>query len=333
MERGGRRHGVGCGGWAFLHAAEGPPLLDATRRLALRPPADDPPRPSLMHDFGELLRRGEFSDVGVRLPGGRTVPVHRVVIASRCPGLESKLGIRSLADQATVDMDVEDGPAVQLFLEFLYTGEAPAGAAADDVASFERLLKRYEMPPPGRAPSLESDFARALRRGDYADCVVKLSGGPPPRPVHRCVLAARSEYFRKMLSIGMAEGRRREIDLSADEPSLVELLLRFLYTDTLECDCDQATALLELAHLYGLPQLSVACQNIIYGTDYIHSENVVEFFQLATRLDLEELGSYCRHLLQLHFYQGTEYLERHNATFRAMSADQRDELRSAVTNQ
>jgi hypothetical protein len=48
--------------------------------------------------------------------------------------------------------------------------------------------------------------------------------------VHRCFIAAHSKFFDKACSGMFTESQQRRIDLKEDDPSMVELMVRFFYT-------------------------------------------------------------------------------------------------------
>ena len=56
----------------------------------------------------------------------------------------------------------------------------------------------------------------------------------------QAILCARSEKFRGMFSENFVEGRKREVALPDQQPQLMRILLRYLYTD-------------EVCPEYGLP--------------------------------------------------------------------------------
>eukprot|EP00976_Prorocentrum_cordatum_P104940 1194088-Prorocentrum_minimum.AAC.1 len=67
-------------------------------------------------------------------------------------------------------------------------------------------------------------------------------------PAHRCILSARSAYFRAMLSDGFRESDSPEIHIQGTSCAAFKALLAYLYTDRMEVDEDKVL-LFDLAKL------------------------------------------------------------------------------------
>lgn len=93
---------------------------------------------------------------------------------------------------------------------------------------------------------------------DFTDAVVAANG--VDFPVHRCVLVAASAFFDKAFKTPMREGQNARIDIDNYEASVVEILLRFLYTGEIGNDENKhAAALLSLAHQLEVSHLVEHC--------------------------------------------------------------------------
>ncbi|KAL6651429.1 hypothetical protein ACP70R_010354 [Stipagrostis hirtigluma subsp. patula] len=108
--------------------------------------------------------------------------------------------------------------------------------------------------------NLHHDLACMLKDGNGAD--VTFSVGDQLFHGHRCVLAARSMVFKAELFGAMKETSTRCIKIDDMEPAVFEGLLHFIYTDSLQenCNGDKIVAmqhLLVAADRYGLDRLKL----------------------------------------------------------------------------
>ncbi len=97
---------------------------------------------------------------------------------------------------------------------------------------------RPPQPAPGAKPhSLPADLSALLASlsqpdGSSADVVVEAGGRD--FPAHRAVLAARSAFFRSLVdpSRGFTDGTAQRLSLPDADPKAFELVLRYMYTDS-----------------------------------------------------------------------------------------------------
>ncbi|XP_005100559.1 kelch-like protein 12 [Aplysia californica] len=78
-------------------------------------------------------------------------------------------------------------------------------------------------------------------------------------PAHRIVLAASSDYFNAMFTSSMKEKDKSEIDLLEIPASVMEILLDFVYTETVEVSVENVQELLPAACLLQLTGVKNAC--------------------------------------------------------------------------
>ncbi len=78
---------------------------------------------------------------------------------------------------------------------------------------------------------LVGDYGKLVEDGELADGVFVVEG--ERFPMHRNVLAARSEYFRARFKSGMQDGGSREVCYEDVSASAFGVLLRFLYAGEL----------------------------------------------------------------------------------------------------
>lgn len=173
-----------------------------------------------------------------------------------------------------------------------------------------------------------SQMRTMLADDSTADVVLKVEG--ERIYAHRCVLVARCETFRAMLSSGLAEGRPAAgdgdgedggggngtagaraagaadaerlpsaraplwtITVKETEPAVFRKMLDYLYAGAIEVEADIAPGLLALADQYMLPGLKLICGFALRKS--ITTETVCRIYQSADRFDCEgsELKQQC----------------------------------------
>ncbi|CAG5129308.1 unnamed protein product [Candidula unifasciata] len=97
-----------------------------------------------------------------------------------------------------------------------------------------------------------------LRKADKL-CDVILRVDKKCFPAHRIVLAASSDYFSAMFTNGMKEQDKLVIDLHEIPSSMMEILLDFVYTETVEVSVENVQELLPAACLLQLTGVKNAC--------------------------------------------------------------------------
>jgi speckle-type POZ protein len=111
-------------------------------------------------------------------------------------------------------------------------------------------------------PDLHGHLERMLRDGKGTDVTIDVRG--QAFRAHRCVLAARSPVFDAELFGAMKRKDTERIGVEDMEPAVFELLLHFIYTDSLPgngegCGTAVTQHLLVAADRYGLDKLKEAC--------------------------------------------------------------------------
>ncbi|XP_060575293.1 BTB/POZ domain-containing protein 3-like [Ruditapes philippinarum] len=104
---------------------------------------------------------------------------------------------------------------------------------------------------------------------------------------HKIVLAARSPVFQQMF-FGAFKQNKEEIDA---EKRVFDLLLRYIYSDTVTLHEDTASDLLQLAHMYQIPTLVELCAD--YLQTILTPENACEILQLAIMYEIASLTEAC----------------------------------------
>jgi len=124
------------------------------------------------------------------------------------------------------------------------------------------------VPPPEMGSCMEN----ALTEGPFSDVTVVADGRE--FPAHRVILAQRSEVFRTMFEVDMAENRDNRVvieDLSTDT---ISDLLTFIYTDLAPNINMLAQELLVAAEKYNIPRLKALCEEELANT--LDIDNVID---------------------------------------------------------
>jgi speckle-type POZ protein len=142
--------------------------------------------------------------------------------------------------------------------------------------------------------NLAQQFECLLKDGKGTDVTFSVDG--QLFHAHRCVLAARSSVFEAELLGPMKKKPRQHIDILDMEPSIFEVLLHFIYTDSLPVDSEASENermqhLLVAADRYGLERLRVMCEaKLCQGIDV---QTVATTLALAEQHHCVQLKNAC----------------------------------------
>ncbi|XP_053391415.1 uncharacterized protein LOC128554193 [Mercenaria mercenaria] len=107
---------------------------------------------------------------------------------------------------------------------------------------------------------------------------------------HKIVLAARSPVFQAMFFGPCANGKD-EVQLDNAEAKVLDLFLRYIYSDTVTLAEENASSVLEMAHYYQVSNLVQFCAD--YLTSITTAENACEILNLALRYEVTTLRDAC----------------------------------------
>lgn len=82
--------------------------------------------------------------------------------------------------------------------------------------------------PPNRNPKIELDLVKLLDSGEFSDITVEASG--LRIRAHKNILAARSEYFRAMLTHNTIEANSGHVKINDIKAQIMRAVLRFIYS-------------------------------------------------------------------------------------------------------
>nr|XP_020165420.1 BTB/POZ and MATH domain-containing protein 1-like [Aegilops tauschii subsp. strangulata] len=148
--------------------------------------------------------------------------------------------------------------------------------------------KRYLIVDP--PPELSGRLHRALKNGRGTDITLLVGGRE--FSAHRFMLAAQSPVFESLFG-PMMDKDTRCVEIADMEPAIFEMLLHYVYTDSLppcgEGDYDAATMqhLLVGAVRYGLDRLKVMCEKRLCRN--IDASTVMSTLALATHHNSDQL--------------------------------------------
>lgn len=107
------------------------------------------------------------------------------------------------------------------------------------------------------ASTFAADWRAYFNNSHLSDIELRVEGRAIP--AHRVVLAARCEYFARLLLSGMREAQGGVIDVDGVRYDIFVHLLDYLYTDALDFPPESALELLTAADRYGLDRLKREC--------------------------------------------------------------------------
>jgi hypothetical protein len=262
-----------------------------------------------------------FADLHLDAPG-RTVRVHQAMVWARATHARSDDAVPlwrnepplppSGAPSGTGPLHVTtlsaDDDLLHRFALFTYTDTMKD--ASD--APLTELLLRQGLPSAPRfgadenANAIADALGRLLASQRFTDLTIDVgsesalqnvsfavaarrSADPPEGAsfrVHRFVLAARSPYFRALLSSGMSEARAAKLAYPDVDSDAFRAFVHYLYTDKLDvnlvADCSVQTLI--LACRFGVERLSSLLQQLIF--DNMEQDVAVSLFVLARSYNL-----------------------------------------------
>jgi len=124
---------------------------------------------------------------------------------------------------------------------------------------------------------------------------------------HRAILAAKSDYFRTLLTSGMKESHSKEVELKETPIKGFRLLLRYIYTghmSLMEQELQVVLDILGLAQKYCFTVLETSVTNHLCSI--LDVERVCQIFQYASMYDIKPLVESCYEFIDDH---GEEVLE------------------------
>ena len=161
---------------------------------------------------------------------------------------------------------------------------------------------------------LTADYGRLLEDDAFADATFEV-GGTTIR-AHKAILAARSAYFRGMLTSQCAEAQAgATIRVGDTTPAAFQRLLGFVYTDALELDDAVVIDVMRKAKEYQLERAYNLCMR--HCMRHAAPANAVAWLIRASECRLDELHDVALRYVRRHFGEIRETAVESLAALRA----------------
>lgn len=132
---------------------------------------------------------------------------------------------------------------------------------------------------------LQDGLCDLLENDKFVDCVLKIQDRT--FPCHRLVLAASSPFFKAMFLSDLEESKKREIVLKDVEPSVMGMILRYLYTSDISLTEQNVQDIFMVANMYQIPSIFSVC--VSYLQEKLVLGNCLAIFRLGLLLDCPRL--------------------------------------------
>lgn len=233
--------------------------LSALKDLSVQAELARPPATTFKQDLSSLYDFKYCTDCDLVFRGS-VFPVHRALLSVRCPYFRDLLagcpgfGARICLELRSSPVDI---PLFSSLLRYLYTGDLCSHDPTIDVNLLRRLGEDFGTPNP-----LEHDLRYLLETGDYADAALVFTSegsdyhrpdsssseyGFRPKlelPCHKCILSARSPFFRNLISRRTRTDEENErsmhvptkivLDETVIPKRYARVLLHAIYLDTVD---------------------------------------------------------------------------------------------------
>lgn len=140
---------------------------------------------------------------------------------------------------------------------------------------------------------LQDGLCDLLENEKFVDCVLKIQD--QEFPCHRLVLAASSPFFKAMFLSELEESKKREIVLKDVEPSIMGMILRYLYTSDINLTEQNVQDIFMVANMYQIPSIFSVC--VSYLQEKLVLGNCLAIFRLGLLLDCPRLALAAREFI------------------------------------
>lgn len=133
---------------------------------------------------------------------------------------------------------------------------------------------------------LQDGLCDLLETDTMVDCVLKIKD--KEFPCHRLVLAACSSYFRAFFKSGVEASKQREIVLEDVEPGVMGMILKYLYTSSINVTEQNVQDIFALANMLQIPSIFTVCVSFLQRR--LSLSNCLAIFRLGLMLDCPRLA-------------------------------------------
>ncbi|KAJ5073518.1 hypothetical protein M0811_08635 [Anaeramoeba ignava] len=114
---------------------------------------------------------------------------------------------------------------------------------------------------------------------------------------HKCILASRNEYFQGLLRSGMKESIESKVIINGILPSIMEIILEYIYSGSMKISLENALEVLDAAKRFLLDKQIVREINS-FISENINSENVCQIMDFAEQKQLNDMQKRCSKFIQ-----------------------------------
>ncbi|KAM4626410.1 kelch-like protein 41 [Discoglossus pictus] len=133
---------------------------------------------------------------------------------------------------------------------------------------------------------LQDGLKELLDENKFVDCFLKAGG--KSIPCHRLILAACSPYFREFFLSEESEEKKQNVELDNVEPSVMEAILKYLYSADIDLNDSNVQDIFALASRFQIPSVFTVC--VTYLQRRLSPANCLAIFRLGLLLDCPRLA-------------------------------------------
>lgn len=165
---------------------------------------------------------------------------------------------------------------------------------------------------------LQDGLKELLNENKFIDCTLKV--GDRSFPCHKLILAACSPYFRELyFSDDGKEGDKKEVVLENLDPSVMEMIINYMYTAEMDITDDNVHEVLAVANRLQIPSVFTVCVN--YLQKKLSQRNCLAIYRLGVMLNCQRLAAAARDYITDRFEaiaKGDDFLELSSHEFFAI---------------
>ena len=121
-------------------------------------------------------------------------------------------------------------------------------------------------------------------------------------PVHKCILAVASEFFKRLFATNMKEKYQNFIEFKTEvRPEEMEIILYFIYGNSNISSSVNIYEVLKAADFLQIPDLIVFCKE--YAKTHLSEENVFIGREFAMQLNMLDVLSDCNAFISKNFFE------------------------------